>query len=73
MSLTEADVQDALNLIDTISQDANAMPFLEPVDWKGLGLDDYPQIVKNPMDLGTVSENLKAGNFATFEACFTDI
>lgn len=29
-------------------------PFKEPVDWQGLGLTDYPIIVQNPMDLGTI-------------------
>ena len=29
-------------------------PFLEPVQWKEWGLLDYPKVVKNPMDLGTV-------------------
>ena len=29
-------------------------PFSEPVDWKNLGLLDYPSLVKKPMDLGTI-------------------
>lgn len=29
-------------------------PFSEPVDWKNLGLMDYPSLVKKPMDLGTI-------------------
>lgn len=29
-------------------------PFLQPVDWKAWGLDDYPTIVKQPMDLSKV-------------------
>jgi len=28
--------------------------FKDAVDWKELGLYDYPQMIKNPMDLGTV-------------------
>jgi len=31
-------------------------PFHKPVDWKTLNLPDYPTIVKNPMDLQTVTE-----------------
>lgn len=27
----------------------NKEPFRVPVDWKGLGLHDYPQLIKNPM------------------------
>lgn len=32
----------------------NIEAFLEPVQWKELGLFDYPSIVKKPMDLSTV-------------------
>lgn len=31
-----------------------AEPFLEPVDWKGWNLLDYPKVIKTPMDLRTV-------------------
>jgi Bromodomain len=40
-----------------------AVPFREPVDWKSLGLYDYPQIIKHPMDLGTVKKKLKAKSY----------
>ena len=46
--------KELMKLIDVISSDPNAEAFLEPVDWKELELLDYPDIVKNPMDLGTV-------------------
>lgn len=29
--------------------------FVQAVDWKTLGITDYPEIVLKPMDLGTVS------------------
>jgi hypothetical protein len=32
-------------------QHTMAGPFLQPVDWQGLGLMDYPDIIKEPMDL----------------------
>ena len=38
--------------------------FYEPVPWEELGLNDYPVIVKNPMDLGTVKTKLLAGKYA---------
>jgi hypothetical protein len=34
-------------------------PFLMPVDHIGLGLDDYPIIVKEPMDISTIRKKLK--------------
>ena len=33
---------------------SKALYFLEPVDYKELGLDDYPEVIPEPMDLGTV-------------------
>mmetsp|Transcript_1897 Transcript_1897/g.3791 ORF Transcript_1897/g.3791 Transcript_1897/m.3791 type:complete len:218 (-) Transcript_1897:44-697(-) len=47
--------------------------FREPVPWEELGLIDYPQIVKQPMDLGTVMNNLKAGKYATIHAAIDDV
>ncbi|KAK8791226.1 hypothetical protein WA171_002175 [Blastocystis sp. BT1] len=38
-------------------------PFLEPVPWKEWGLDDYPRIIKQPMDLGTVNKKMTAGEY----------
>ena len=35
-----------------------SFPFLEPVDWKDLELDDYPLVIKNPIDLGTIKQKL---------------
>lgn len=45
----------------------DSLDFREPVDWKGkvfiyhLALDllDYPDLVKKPMDLGTIYKKLK--------------
>lgn len=48
-----------------LMQHKDALPFLEPVDWKELELFDYPVIVKNPMDLGTVQRNLEQNKYET--------
>lgn len=37
--------------------------FLEPVPWKELGLYEYPQIIKDPMDLGTIKTKLSNGEY----------
>ena len=39
--------------------------FLEPVDWKALGIKDYPAIIKRPMDLGTIMKRLEAGQYSS--------
>jgi hypothetical protein len=46
---------------------------LEPVPWKELELVDYPDIVKNPMDLASLKANMFKGQYNTFEECFGDL
>lgn len=38
-------------------------PFQHPVDWQGLGLEDYPTIIPRPMDLGTMKSKLDSGQY----------
>lgn len=60
-------------LIESIEADRNSDVFREPVDWEEMGLLDYPQIVKNPMDLSTCKEKLLSGKYSTYEEVFNDI
>lgn len=50
-------------IFDALENDSQAYDFLTPVDYAGkffykyflgLGLDDYPTIIKNPMDVSTI-------------------
>jgi hypothetical protein len=41
--------------------------FRDPVDHKGLGLFDYLDIVKNPMDLNTVRKKYENGEYDNVE------
>ncbi len=50
-----------------------ADPFLDPVDWKDLGLDDYPQIVTRPMDLNAVQARLEVGGYASVLEAAADV
>ncbi|KAG6555385.1 hypothetical protein Mapa_002611 [Marchantia paleacea] len=43
-----------------ITQHKWAWPFMEPVDVQGLGLHDYFDIIKKPMDLGTIRDRMDA-------------
>ncbi|KAL8158507.1 hypothetical protein V2J09_000044 [Rumex salicifolius] len=47
--------------------------FNEPVDAKGLGLDDYFTIIKNPMDLGTVKSRLSTNRYKTPQEFAEDV
>ena len=51
-------INDKLTLIDNLLE---------------MGLLDYPQIVKSPMDLATVKSNLLSGKYSTYEQVFDDI
>ena len=50
-----------------------ADPFLEPVDWQGLGLDDYPEVVTHPMDLNAVQARLERGGYADVLEAAADV
>mmetsp|Transcript_26522 Transcript_26522/g.86255 ORF Transcript_26522/g.86255 Transcript_26522/m.86255 type:complete len:85 (+) Transcript_26522:65-319(+) len=45
-------------LMKNLAKKSQAVHFLRPVDWKKMGLVDYPKLIKHPMDIGTVSERL---------------
>lgn len=46
-----------------IKLDPESMPFRTPVDPNALGIPDYFDIVKKPMDLATVKNNLINGKY----------
>ena len=47
-------------------------PFREPVDWQALGLFDYPQVIKKPMDLGLVKKKLKENKYKSIHDAADD-
>ncbi|XP_057429805.1 transcription factor GTE1-like isoform X2 [Lotus japonicus] len=47
-------------ILDEITQDRWAEPFLEPVDVKGLDLYDYYEIIEKPMDFSTIRRKMDA-------------
>jgi len=60
-------------IVDKLMKRQDAVPFLEPVDWQGLGLVDYPKMIKKPMDLGTVKKKIEENEYASVHACAEDI
>ncbi|KAH9608874.1 hypothetical protein KSS87_002363 [Heliosperma pusillum] len=47
-------------ILNQISKHKFAWPFMEPVDVKGLGLNDYYEIIEKPMDFGTIKKQMEA-------------
>ena len=43
----------------------DTVPFREPVDWRGLELFDYPQVIKKMMDLGTIQRKYERDQYST--------
>ena len=47
-----------------LSVQGYAWPFYKPVDAETLGLHDYYDVIKKPMDLGTVRKKLEEREYA---------
>lgn len=71
--ITAEDMKKIDKIFAVLEADNQAYDFLEPVDYVGLGILDYPQIIKTPMDLGTVKTKLKDNKYKTFQEFLSDI
>lgn len=60
-------------LVNSFMSRPDTGPFLEPVDWRGLELFDYPEIVTKMMDLGTIKRKLERKQYNTAKECANDI
>jgi E1A/CREB-binding protein len=74
MQLTSARVKTYVApLVKALQEHQFGWVFNNPVDPEALGLPDYFNIVKNPMDLGTVKKYLDSGRYHTLEDCAYDV
>ncbi|CAM9840382.1 unnamed protein product, partial [Discosporangium mesarthrocarpum] len=64
---------DMQKILISLLNRSEAAAFREPVDWRGLDLKDYPDVVKRPMDLGTVKSLFDQGRYRTPAECASDI
>jgi hypothetical protein len=60
-------------IVTSILARPDAAPFAEPVDWRGLELYDYPQIITKMMDLGTIKRRLERGQYGTAHQVAEDV
>ena len=51
----------------SIQSRSESEAFRAPVDHKGLGLFDYLDVIKSPMDLGTIQTKYENGEYGTVE------
>lgn len=60
-------------IVCSIISRQESLVFREPVDWKYLGLVDYPDIVKRPMDLGTIKAKIETEKYDSIEEIAQDV
>lgn len=60
-------------LLKAILKRNQAVHFAKPVDWKKMGLHDYPKLIKQPMDLGTIAERLARNYYPRLEDWANDM
>ena len=60
-------------ILEQIEADPMSIEFLEPVDYIGYGLLDYPDIIKNPMDLSTIKSKISSNIYNNPQEVFNDI
>ncbi|OQR84952.1 hypothetical protein ACHHYP_12514 [Achlya hypogyna] len=53
-----------LSILKALSSNPKAVPFLVPVDPVALAIPDYFNVIKDPMDLGTIRSNFDYGVYA---------
>ena len=67
------EINDTYDLVCLILSRPGSEPFRLPVDWQGMGLFDYPMIVKKPIDLGTIKKNIEDDKYETIEDVAKDV
>jgi len=60
-------------MVSSMYNRSDAEPFREPVGWKELGLFDYPELIKKPMDLGLVKAKLEKDEYPTVHHAANDV
>ena len=65
--------QRCLTIVDSLLRTDAMAPFYEPVDPVALGLPTYRDVVKTPMDLGTVKANILGGRYGSSRAFADDM
>ncbi|KAF7846427.1 hypothetical protein BT93_L4386 [Corymbia citriodora subsp. variegata] len=59
-------------VISNLKKSNASTAFRLPVDYRALNIPSYPDIVKQPMDLGTIDNRLKQGAYTSVKAFVSD-
>ncbi|CAG9321072.1 unnamed protein product [Blepharisma stoltei] len=72
-ALSKDEIKKAQELIKHLEKRPESNLFSKPVDYKALGLIDYPLIISNPMDLSTVKKKLKSSKYSNSKEFLKDL
>jgi hypothetical protein len=71
--LSREESSKGLSLVKSLEALEDAYEFRRPVDFRGLGLSDYPLIVAKPMDLSTVRKKIKGQKYDSLTDVVSDL
>lgn len=57
--LGKEEVKKIKTIWQSLQDNNDSMEFRHPVDWEAMGLNDYPELIKYPMDLSTINRKLR--------------
>jgi len=60
-------------LVKALIKRSQGVHFSKPVEWRKMGLLEYPKLIKEPMDLGTVSDKVSKGLYQRLEHFVNDV
>lgn len=61
--MTATQIRFLQDKMKNLKKTKNSLPFLHPVDPVALNIPTYPEIIKQPMDLGTMEQKLKSSQY----------
>lgn len=63
----------AKRILSSLWKSKDASLFHEPVDIEEFNIPDYPEVIKNPMDFGTIKQKLNTGAYANVKEFISDV
>ncbi|KAM0683356.1 transcription initiation at TATA-containing promoter protein [Mitosporidium daphniae] len=62
-----------MQIMKTLKRHRDSFPFNQPVDPIALQIPDYLDVIKQPMDFGTITNKLTAGSYSTLDEWTSDV
>mmetsp|Transcript_3150 Transcript_3150/g.3499 ORF Transcript_3150/g.3499 Transcript_3150/m.3499 type:complete len:170 (+) Transcript_3150:20-529(+) len=70
---TQDKINDCLRVVKALMKHKYGWPFNKPVDPAALAIPDYFDVIKHPMDLGTIKGRLDENKYQTVEEFHSDV